>query len=72
MRFLSMEKDRRAASKTLAGLFVNMAAAWYGVIVVSPNFLPVKGFKEVLFLISDFVLGTICLWLSFRFERKLL
>lgn len=72
MRFLSMEKDRKAAIKTLAGLSVNMAAAWYGLVFVSPNFWPVEGGKEIGILMFDLIFGTLCLCWSFSLERKLL
>lgn len=72
MRLPPGAKDRKAAIKSLSGLAVNLSAAWFVLIIIAPNFWPIRGSKEVLLLTEDAFLGMLFLWFSFKMERMLL
>jgi hypothetical protein len=63
-------KDKKAAFRVLSGMFVNLSAGWFGVIIISPNFLPVLSFREIFILTQNVLAGILCLWISFVLERK--
>lgn len=72
MAVLSTKKDRIAATRALSALFSNLSAAWFGLAFISPNFLPIKGFKEIFLLTIDVFWGIVFLWISYKLERRLL
>lgn len=72
MHFFFGIDDRKAFLKTLAGLCINLSAGWYGLVVIVPNFWPIKEFKDILVLTGNIFFGTLFLFFSFKLERKLL
>lgn len=71
-QIFSSRKDKVAAIKSLSALAINLSAGWLGVAIISPNFWPIAGPREILLLTADLILGTLCWWLSFRLEKKLI
>lgn len=65
------KKDRKAFSRILSGLCINLSAGWYGVVLIAPNFWPVGEFKNALVLTYDVLSGTLFLYFAFILERKL-
>ncbi len=66
------QKDRIAFTKTCAGIFGNLAAGWFGLVFIAPNFLPIRGYNEIFLLTGNLLWGILSLWISYRLERKLL
>lgn len=71
VNFFATDKDRKAVLKVLSGLFTNIAAAWFAAVFIVPNFAGITSF-DLLILTLDLVAGTLCLWLSYKLERKAL
>lgn len=65
-------RNRKAIIKSLAGLSINLSAAWFGLVLVIPNFWPIKRWEEVWRLIIDSFCGILFLIISFRLEKELL
>ena len=55
------KKDQIAVQKVISALCVNLAAAWYAAIFIVPTFASLKSASNILVLLSDFFLGTLCL-----------
>lgn len=73
MGFFATGKDRKAISKTLSGLAVNLSAAWYAAIFIVPNFAIFPSIPTVVLILTmDLLFGTLFLLIAFKFERKLL
>lgn len=57
--------------KALSALSINISAAWFGVVIIAPNFWPLVGFKPLLLLTADIFAGTVFLIVTVRLERRL-
>lgn len=67
-----MKKDKQAFRKALAGIAGNLAAGWFGLILIAPNFLPIKGVEEIFLLTDNLFSGIVCLGIAYKLERSLL
>lgn len=72
MKVFRSSKDKKAILKALSGLTINLSAGWFGAFVISPNFSPIVGIKEILLLTYDVMFGILFLYLGIKLERKLL
>lgn len=68
----SQQKDKTALIKTLAAIFENFSVGYLGLVFIIPNFLPIKGWSEIILLITDLFLGILFLWTAYKLERSLL
>lgn len=59
-----------ARLKVLSGFFANLAAGWFGAIVILPNFSDLTELESKLVLTGDGFFATVCLLLAFWFEEK--
>ncbi len=66
------KKDKKAFMKALTALSGNLAAGYFGLVLIAPNFLPLNNVINVLVLTYDFVLGIVFLWITYKLERSLL
>ena len=69
---LSTKKDKIAFTKVLSGISGNLSAGFFGLILLAPNFLPIKGALDILLLTVDLFAGILFMWLSYKLERSLL
>ncbi|MFH1896432.1 MAG: hypothetical protein ABH814_03105 [bacterium] len=72
MKLFFAKKDKKAITRSLAGLAVNLSAGWFGLVLIAPNFWPLDGLKGLGFLTLDVFAGTLFLWVSYKLERNLL
>ena len=56
--------DSRLLS-VLSDLFINLSAGWFGIIIISPNFMDKKGFRKFFILISDLTFAIFCLEVAY-------
>lgn len=66
-----MIKLPRPWLKALSSLSINISAAWFGVVIIAPNFLPLEGLKSLLLLTADVSAGILFLIVTVRLERRL-
>lgn len=52
-------------------LAVNLAAGWFGAILIAPNFPQVITANSIVILTGDLVAGTVCLIAAFLLRRRL-
>jgi len=71
VRVIVSPKNTKAGLKALSGLSVNLSAAWYTAVFIVPNFSGLNALSNIFILTMDIVLGTLCLWISFELEKKL-
>lgn len=71
MAFKLTKKDRLIALKVVSGILGNLAAGWFGIILITPGFSSFGTSAEVLLLIRSLVLGILFAYLSFRFEKEI-
>lgn len=69
---LSKKKDKIALTKVLSGISGNLSAGFFGLILIAPNFLPIKEFHDVFLLTTDVIFGIVFLLIAYRLERILL
>ena len=69
---LKTKKDKSALLHTTAGLLVNLSAGYYGVILIGSSINFLSGNINIGLLIVDAIIGTIFLWLSYEFERRVI
>jgi len=72
MSFFAHKKDKTALIKTLSTIASNLSSGWFGLILIAPNFLPIKGFSEIFLLTVNMVFGIVFLWIAYKLERHLL
>ena len=69
---LEKKKDKTAFFKVLSGISGNLSAGFFGLILIAPNFLPIKGLHDVFLLTIDIALGIVFLWTAYVLEKNLL
>lgn len=72
MKLRNRAKDKKALMKALAGLSVNLSAAWLATAIISPNFGDLSDARAILLLTGDLLLGIVFLGVTYALERKLL
>jgi len=65
-----MRRVQTSWLKALSGLSINLSAAWYGAVLIAPNFAPINSLFRASVLFYDIVFGTIFLYLAVMLERK--
>ena len=50
----------------LSDLFVNLAAGWFGIILIGPALANISSFIDILWLLSNVIIGIICLLLAYK------
>lgn len=58
-------------SRNLSAPSVNMSAAWFGVVVVVPNFWPLGNLSSLMLLMFDLFAGILFLLITVRLEEVL-
>ncbi|MGH7203087.1 MAG: hypothetical protein ACREHC_01440 [Candidatus Levyibacteriota bacterium] len=66
------KKDKEAWVKAFTALSGNLAAGYFGLVLIAPNFSPLRSVTDVLILTYDLVLGIVFLWITYKLERSLL
>lgn len=56
-------------SGILSDLFVNLAAGWFGAVIIVPNFVEGKGKRKLLVLTTDVLLCIVSLATAFILKR---
>ena len=56
-------------SLIFSDLLVNLAAGWFGAILIVPNYSSARGKTKIIVLISDFVSAILCLAIAFLLKR---
>jgi len=62
----------KARLKVLSGFFANLAAGWFGAIVIHPNFSDLTELESKLVLTGDAFFVIVCLLLAFWCEERLI
>ena len=63
------KKTKKAWIKALAGLTINISAAWFAVTFITPNFVGLSDSKNIVLLFADLFFGIIFLTLTAVLER---
>jgi len=66
------EKDKLAFIKTASSISSNLAAGWFGLVFVVPNFVPFQGFREASLLTTDLLSGIVFLLASYKLEKTII
>lgn len=68
--FVSLsKKDKLVWYKVISGICGNLAAGWFGLILIVPGFSLPDSFDKFLVLTKSIALGILFMWLSFKLER---
>ncbi|MBI2334757.1 hypothetical protein HYU96_03050 [Candidatus Daviesbacteria bacterium] len=65
-----MTKKKRAFLKALSAVTGNLSAAWFAVVLITPNFTNIFSIKTMGFLTQNIILGIVFLMLTAFIERK--
>lgn len=66
------KKDKAALVKAVSAISGNIAAGYFGLVLIASNFLPMRTIADALLLTYDVLLGIVFLWITYRLERSLL
>ncbi|OGE14625.1 hypothetical protein A3F00_01230 [Candidatus Daviesbacteria bacterium RIFCSPHIGHO2_12_FULL_37_11] len=55
--------------RVLSGLFTNLAAGSFALVVITPNFIGIDNFTTLLTLTSDIVLGIVFITIAERLDK---
>lgn len=66
-----MDRYQHSFIKALAGLSLNISAAWFALAFITPNFVDLHALEAVIVLTKDIVLGIVFLVLNIIFEQHL-
>lgn len=64
LKSMKLLADKKLWLKALSGVCVNLSAAWFAAVLISPGFLPL----DILALTRSFLFGTLFLLFSVKFE----
>ncbi len=67
-----MNKNLHASIKVLSGFCVNIAAGWFGVAFITPNFTHIPSLGIILTLTEYVLFGILFLVAAFFLEKKIL
>lgn len=56
--------------RILSGLFTNLAAGWFGAMIIAPNFSDVSSFRGVFVLLFDGLAAIVSLVIAFLIEER--
>lgn len=60
----------RAWFEVASELLINLAAGWFGAVIIAPNFLKMKYPFSLVVLTADLLAGIFCLVLAFRLRKS--
>jgi len=55
----------------LSDLFINLAAGWFGAVLIVPNFIKTKSSKNIAVLTADLIFGILCLVIGYFFRNAI-
>lgn len=61
-------KERRSWHRVFSGICGNLAAGWYGIILIAPGF-DVLSRLDALVLTRSLLMGIVFMWLAYTFEK---
>lgn len=64
-------KDKKALLKVFSGICGNLAAGWFGLILIAPGFFWPENFSDWFNLTRSVLLGIVFLVSAYLFERKI-
>ena len=62
---------RPSEAKFLSGFLTNLAAGWFGVIAITPNFSDLSQREDLLLLTRNAILVTVCSVLAIKIEESM-
>ena len=57
--------------RILTGVFVNFASAWFGLIIITPNFLPLQEITHGGALIVDLIGGIVSIVIAVKLDERI-
>lgn len=63
-------KDRKSINRIISGICGNLAAGWFGLIIIAPGFDFNLNVTDYLTLIKSMIMGILFAWLAFEFDRR--
>lgn len=51
-------------------LFVNLAAGWFGVVLIIPGITKLENMDDILWLIKNLLFGILALWVAIILQSK--
>jgi hypothetical protein len=69
MRFYLKHKDKLAWCKVLSNICGNLAAVWYGFVLITPGISLSLELGDIFTLTRSVFAGILLTWLSFKLER---
>lgn len=51
-------------------LFVNLAAGWFGVVLIIPGITRLDSSRDILWLLKNLLFGILAVWVSIILHRK--
>lgn len=72
MKFIFSRKYQKAFIISLAGLLLNISAAWFGAAFITPNFTILSSLTGLVLLTGYIILGILCFGLSVILLRRTL
>ncbi len=64
-------KDMTSGYRTLSGVCNNLAAGWFGLVLIAPKADLFADVTYIFSLIWSVLLGILFMWLSFMLDRKI-